>query len=78
MADYNRDEMERKEKLGKDELPYKCIELELDDKQIVSLALMAQNRDITLNKMIGIALRDGLERINQSTPGDPQLLAENY
>ena len=78
MADYNRDEMKRKEKLGKDELPYKCIELELDEKQIVSLSLMAHDRDITLNKMIEIALRDGLERISQSTPGDPQLLAENY
>ena len=39
---------------------------------------MAHGRDITLNKMIEIALRDGLERISQSTPGDPQLLAENY
>lgn len=40
------------------------VELDLDDETILQLALEAHKRDITLNNMIEIILREAIDRYN--------------
>ena len=55
-----------------------AITLEISDDMVLKLSMLAHGRGITLNKMILIALKDGLR--SESNPFEtskPQLLNEN-
>ena len=85
MSNYDMDEIERKRdrnsfasvKIG-DEEPEAAVTVELPDDVVLKLALQAHERDITLNKMCGIVLKDGLKnfeyRFEHQTK--PQILKE--
>ena len=85
MSNYDMDEIERERdrnsfasvKIG-DEEPEAAVTVELPDDVILRLALQAHERDITLNKMCGIVLKDGLKnfeyRFEHQTK--PQILKE--
>ena len=79
MSNYDMDEIERERdrnafasvKIG--EASEAVVTVELPDDVILKLALQAHERDITLNKMCGIVLKDGLKNFeyryeHQSTP----------
>jgi len=58
--------------------PQAAITLEISDDMVLKLSMLAHGRGITLNKMILIALKDGLR--SESNPfetSNPQLLNEN-
>tara|TARA_R110002096_G_scaffold25667_1_gene79867 strand:+ start:2590 stop:2892 length:303 start_codon:yes stop_codon:yes gene_type:complete len=46
--------------IGKDEKPHTAVNIEISDDDIIRVALQAHDRDITINKMVGIILKDGL------------------
>ena len=85
MSNYDMDEIERERdrnsfasvKIG-DEEPEAAVTVELPDDVILRLSLQAHERDITLNKMCGIVLKDGLKnfeyRYEHQTK--PQVLKE--
>ena len=85
MSNYDMDEIERERdrnsfasvKIG-DEEPEAAVTVELPDDVVLKLALQAHERDITLNKMCGIVLKDGLKnfeyRYEHQTK--PQVLKE--
>ena len=85
MSNYDMDEIEREKdrnsfasvKIG-DEEPEAAVTVELPDDVVLKLALQAHERDITLNKMCGIVLKDGLKdfeyRFEHQTK--PQVLKE--
>ncbi len=53
-----------------------AITIELPDKTVLKLALQAHERDITLNKMMNIILKDGLKKTDYVQQSTPQLLNE--
>ena len=85
MSNYDIDEIEREKdrnafasvKIG-DVEPEAAVTVELPDDVVLKLALQAHERDITLNKMCGIVLKDGLKnfeyRFEHQTK--PQILKE--
>ena len=86
MSNYDMDEIERqrdREKtsrgivLGESETEA-AVTIELPDDVVLKLSLQAHERDITLNKMCGIVLKDGLKdfeyRFEHQTK--PQVLKE--
>jgi len=85
MSNYDMDEIERERdrnafasvKIGNEE-PEAAVTVELPDDVVLKLALQAHERDITLNKMCGIVLKDGLKnfeyRYEHQTK--PQVLKE--
>ena len=85
MSNYDMDEIERERdrntfasvKIG-DVEPEAAVTVELPDDVVLRLALQAHERDITLNKMCGIVLKDGLKnfeyRFEHQTK--PQILKE--
>ena len=90
MTNYDMDEMERQRdkenrmtsKTTKSRViqpePQAAITLEISDDMVLKLSMLAHGRGITLNKMILIALKDGLR--SESNPfetSNPQLLNEN-
>ena len=84
MSNYDMDEIERERdrnsfasvKIGEE--PEAAVTVELPDDVVLKLALQAHERDITLNKMCGIVLKDGLKdfeyRFEHQTK--PQVLKE--
>ena len=84
MSNYDMDEIERQRdrdafasvKIGEE--PEAAVTVELPDDVVLRLALQAHERDITLNKMCGIVLKDGLKnfeyRYEHQTK--PQVLKE--
>jgi len=87
MSNYDMDEIERERdrnsftsvKIGDEEPePEAAVTIELPDDVVLKLALQAHERDITLNKMCGIVLKDGLKdfeyRFEHQTK--PQVLKE--
>ena len=87
MSNYDMDEIERERdrnsfasvKIGDaSEESEAVVTVELPDDVILRLALQAHERDITLNKMCGIVLKDGLKnfeyRYEHQTK--PQVLKE--
>jgi len=69
----------RKEQMvGKDEEPWTAIDLELRDEDFMKVAQEAHRRDITINKMVNIILKDGMRNIEYQFdhPPKPQLLNE--
>ena len=64
--------------IGKDEEPWEAVNLELKDKDFMRIAREAHRRDITINRMINIILRDGMaSAAAQGYPSKPQLLNES-
>ena len=84
MTNYDMDEIRRqrdREKRSRGIKPEdnkeSAITMEIPDEMVVKLAVKAHERGITLNKMIHIALKDGLR--SESNPfetSNPQLLNE--
>ena len=84
MSNYDMDEIERERdrnsfasvKIG--EAPEAVVTVELPDKVILKLALQAHERDITLNKMCGIVLKDSLKNLEYryEHQSKPQVLKE--
>ena len=91
MSNYDLDEIERlKERermsrgirpveLGKDEIAYTAVDIELSDDDFRRVALQAHERDITFNSMVEIILKDGLGKAEYRFEHDnkPQLLNED-
>ena len=85
MSNYDMDEIERERdrnafasvKIG-DEEPEAAVTVELPDDVILRSALQAHERDITLNKMCGIALKDSLKNLEYRYEHQtkPQVLKE--
>ena len=85
MSNYDMDEIEREwdrnsfasVKIG-DEEPEAAVTIELPDDVVLKLALQAHERDITLNKMCGIALKDSLKNLEYryEHQSKPQVLKE--
>ena len=85
MSNYDMDEIERERdrnsfasvKIG-DEEPEAAVTVELPDDVVLKLALQAHERDITLNKMCGIALKDSLKNLEYRYEHQtkPQVLKE--
>ena len=91
MSNYDMDEIERQRErerrsrgirsveLGKDEIPYTAVDIELSDDDFKRVALQVHERDITFNKMVGLILKDGLGKSEYRFEHDnkPQLLNED-
>jgi len=91
MTNYDMDEIERQRErerrsrgirsveLGKDETPHTAVDIELSDDDFKRVALQAHERDITFNKMVGLILKDGLDKVEYRFEHDnkPQLLNED-
>ena len=85
MSNYDMDEIERERdrnsfasvKIG-DEEPEAAVTVELPDDVVLKLALQAHERNITLNKMCGIVLKDGLRNLEYryEHQSKPQVLKE--
>ena len=85
MSNYDIDEIEREKdrnafasvKIG-DVEPEAAVTVELPDDVVLRLALQAHERDITLNKMCGIALKDSLKNLEYryEHQSKPQVLKE--
>ena len=84
MSNYDMDEIERERdrnafasvKIGEE--PEAAVTVELPDDVVLKLALQAHERDITLNKMCGIALKDSLKNFEYryEHQSKPQVLKE--
>ena len=80
------DEIERKRdrnsfasvKIGDTEEPQAAVTVELPDDVVLKLALHAHEKDITLNKMCGIVLKDSLKNLEYryEHQSKPQVLKE--
>ena len=85
MSNYDMDEIERERdrnsfasvKIG-DEEPEAAVTVELPDDVVLKLALHAHEKDITLNKMCGIVLKDSLKDLEYryEHQSKPQVLKE--
>ena len=64
--------------LGKDEKPQRVVDIEITDDDFRRVALQAHERDITINKMVGLIIKDGLGKVEHRFEHDtgPQLLNE--
>ena len=64
--------------IGKEEEPWEAVNIELKDKDFTRIAREAHARDITINKMINIILKDGIKNAEYRFEHDPkpQLLNE--
>lgn len=83
MTNYDIDEMRRRDKMktveiGKEEEPWEAVHLELKDKDFMRIAREAHKRDITINRMINIMLKDGMTNAEYKFEhgNKPQLLNE--
>ena len=91
MSNYDMDEIERQRErerrsrgirsveLGKDETPHTAVDIELSDDDFRRVAFQAHERDITFNKMVGLILKDGLDKVEYrfEHQSNPQLLNED-
>ena len=95
MSNYDMDEIERQRErerrsrgirpaitsieLGKDEVPQRVVDIEITDDDFRRVALQAHERDITINKMVGLIIKDGLGKAEYRFEHDnkPQLLNED-
>ena len=66
--------------LGKDEEPWTAIDVEIPDEDFIRIAHAAHTRDITINKMVNIILKDGIGKAEYRFEHDskPQFLTESY
>ena len=75
MTNYDMDEIERQKErerrsrgirsveIGKDETPQRVVDIEITDDDFRRVALQAHERDITINKMVGLIIKDGLGKV---------------
>jgi hypothetical protein len=65
-------------KIGNDETPQRVVDIEITDDDFRRVALHAHERDITINKMVGIIIKDGLGKVEHRSEHDnkSQLLNE--
>ena len=65
--------------IGKDEEPWEVVDVEIRDGDFMKIAREAHARDITINKMVNIILRDGIKNAQYRFEHDskPQFLTEN-
>ena len=65
--------------IGKDEEPWTAIDVEIPDEDFVRIAHAAHTRDITINKMVNIILKDSLKTLEYrfEHQDKPQLLNES-
>ena len=90
MTNYDMDEIERQRdkktqdwpqsvEIGKDEKPQRVVDIEITDDDFRRVALQAHERDITINKMVGLIIKDGLGKAEYRFEHDnkPQLLNED-
>ena len=64
--------------IGKDEVPHNAVDIEISDDDLIKVALQAHERDITINKMVGLIIKDGLGKVEHRSEHDnkSQLLNE--
>ena len=64
--------------IGKDETPQRVVDIEITDDDFRRVALHAHERDITINKMVGLIIKDGLGKVEHRYEHDnkSQLLNE--
>ena len=64
--------------IGKDETPQRVVDIEITDDDFRRVALQAHERDITINKMVGLIIKDGLGKVEHRFEhgNKPQLLNE--
>ena len=64
--------------IGKDEKPHNAVDIEISDDDLIKVALQAHERDITINKMVGLIIKDGLGKVEHRYEHDnkSQLLNE--
>ncbi len=95
MTNYDMDELRRREhekvknklsskwpksvEVGKEEEPWVAVDIEITDENFMRIAREAHARDITINKMVNIILRDGIKTAEYRYEHDskPQLLNED-
>ena len=95
MSNYDMDEIERQRErermsrgirpenqsieLGKDEKPQRVVDIEITDDDFRRVALQAHERDITINKMVGLILKNGLHSVEYRFEhgNKPELLSED-
>ena len=91
MTNYDMDEIERQRgrerrsrgirsvELCIDEIPHTAVNIELSDDDFRRVAFQAHERDITFNKMVGLILKDGLDKVEYrfEHQSNPQLLNED-
>ena len=65
--------------IGKGEEPWTAIDVEIPDKDFIRIAHAAHTRDITINKMVNIILKDGIKTAEYRFEHEskPQLLNED-
>jgi len=65
--------------IGKDETPQRVVDIEITDDDFRRVALQAHERDITINKMVGLIIKDGLGKVEYrfEHQSKPQLLNED-
>jgi hypothetical protein len=65
-------------KIGNDETPQRVVDIEITDDDFRRVALHAHERDITINKMVGLIIKDGLGKVEHRYEHDnkSQLLNE--
>ena len=65
--------------LGKDEAAWTAIDVEIPDEDFIKIAHAAHTRDITINKMVNIILKNGIKDAEYRFEHDskPQFLTEN-
>ena len=78
MAD-KKQEWPKSVEVGQDEEPWTAIDVEIPDKDFIRIAHAAHTRDITINKMVNIILKDGIKDAEYRFEHEskPQLLNED-
>ena len=63
---------------GKDEVPWTAIDVEVPDEDFIKIAHAAHTRDITINKMVNLMIRDSIKssEYRYEHQPNPQLLKE--
>ena len=63
---------------GKDEEPWTAIDVEVPDEDFIKIAHAAHTRDITINKMVNLMIRDSIKKseYRYEHQPNPQLLKE--
>ena len=62
--------------IGKDKPPERVVDIEITDDDFRKVALQAHERDITINKMVALIIKDGLQSTEHKFEHPPQLLNE--
>ena len=75
-VEIGKDETPPKAALFQGVVPYNAVDIEISDDDLIKVALQAHERDITINKMVGLIIKDGLQSTEHKFEHPPQLLNE--